>query len=345
MLKVSDVNKVPLVSVVIPTYNRAHLISRAIDSVLSQTFKNWELIIVDDRSTDNTKSRILKCTNRDKRIKYVVNKHKKGSAGARNQGVELAKGEYIAFLDSDDEWKPWHLKCIVEQLEKNPDVDIIFGDFERFKGKIKINTSYFNDVSSYLLRYPCFKRDNLFILNKKHLFYNIIKKTLPFYLSSSIFKRSFFHSLKFREQILGADDALLILEAVLKNKTVAYLCDIQFRYYIHSHNISLCDHSFSDIDVNKVFSVYREVEKLLFFLLKHYDLGYFKKKALLNRLSEVYFWDFGYGLYLQVRDYKQADIYFRKGMKLRPLNLNYIKVYLINNVLRKILSPLKKCSY
>jgi glycosyltransferase involved in cell wall biosynthesis len=92
------------ISIVIPTYNRAHLISRAIKSVIGQTYPSWELIIVDDGSTDNTYE-IIKPFLSDARMQY----HKKinsGAAHSRNVGVEISKGEWITFLDSDDEAYP-----------------------------------------------------------------------------------------------------------------------------------------------------------------------------------------------------------------------------------------------
>jgi glycosyltransferase involved in cell wall biosynthesis len=95
------------VSVIIPTYNRAYLVKRAIDSVTKQTFQDIEIIIVDDASTDNTEN-IIKTLN-DKRILYIKHKERKGASAARNTGIENAQGEYIAFLDSDDEWLPQKL--------------------------------------------------------------------------------------------------------------------------------------------------------------------------------------------------------------------------------------------
>lgn len=94
--------KKPLVSVVIPTYNRANLIGRAIQSVLGQTYQNFELIVVDDASTDDTKQ-IVKGF-QDDRIEYIGHNKNKGGAAARNTGIQKANGKYIAFLDSDDEW-------------------------------------------------------------------------------------------------------------------------------------------------------------------------------------------------------------------------------------------------
>jgi len=103
----------PKVSVIIPTYNRAYLLNRAINSVLKQSFQDFEIIIVDDASTDVTDNLIN--TLNDRSIVYIKHKKRRGASAARNTGIEIAHGEYIAFLDSDDEWLP-------EKLEKQLNV-------------------------------------------------------------------------------------------------------------------------------------------------------------------------------------------------------------------------------
>ncbi|MCK4891386.1 MAG: glycosyltransferase family 2 protein [Candidatus Pacebacteria bacterium] len=95
-------NNNPLVSVIIPTYNRARLLKRSVGSVLNQTFQDFEIIIIDDGSTDNTES-IIKSFS-DPRIKYIKNEKNIGANAARNIGIKISKGKYIAFQDSDDEW-------------------------------------------------------------------------------------------------------------------------------------------------------------------------------------------------------------------------------------------------
>ena len=106
-------DKTPLVSVIIPTYNRANLLKRAIKSVLDQTYKNLEIIIVDDGSTDNTKD-IVK-TFSDPRIQYIRLPENRGVSSARNMGIKKSRGDFIAFLDSDDEFLP-------EKLEKQSEI-------------------------------------------------------------------------------------------------------------------------------------------------------------------------------------------------------------------------------
>ena len=109
-----------LISVIIPTYNRAHLIKRSAESVLNQTYKNIELIIVDDGSTDNTKEVIDSI--KDERIVYIKQENQ-GCCAARNKGIDVAKGKYIAFQDSDDVWLSDKLeKQIKKAIETNADV-------------------------------------------------------------------------------------------------------------------------------------------------------------------------------------------------------------------------------
>lgn len=106
----------PLFTVVIPTFNRAEYLQEAIQSVLLQTYKNYELIIVDDRSTDNTKD-VLNSFH-DERINYVINDRVRGGAGTRNAGIFRAKGEWVAFLDDDDIWLSSKLEQINKMIQK-----------------------------------------------------------------------------------------------------------------------------------------------------------------------------------------------------------------------------------
>ena len=106
----------PTVSVVVPTYNRGDVISRAIESVLQQTYQDYELIIVDDGSTDDTSEVVGNFD--DPRIEYMYQQNQ-GANAARNKGIRHAKGEYISFLDSDDTLHPEHLEKIVNKFKMN----------------------------------------------------------------------------------------------------------------------------------------------------------------------------------------------------------------------------------
>ena len=111
--------KSPVVSAIIPTYNRAHLVGRALHSVLAQTFQDFEIIVVDDASSDRTEE--LVASFGDPHIRYLRHEHNRGGSAARNTGIKAARGEYLAFLDSDDEWLPDKLD---EQLRAFSDSDL-----------------------------------------------------------------------------------------------------------------------------------------------------------------------------------------------------------------------------
>lgn len=120
-------NLAPLVSIILPTYNREKYISKAIKSVIEQTYTNWELLVIDDGSTDRTES-IVKSF-KDKRIKYIYQENSGKPSVARNKGIDLSIGEYIAFIDSDDLWTTDKLeKQMSYLLNVNLGIDMIFSN-------------------------------------------------------------------------------------------------------------------------------------------------------------------------------------------------------------------------
>jgi glycosyltransferase involved in cell wall biosynthesis len=116
----------PKVSVIIPTYNRADMLGDAIQSVISQTYQDWEMVIVDDGSTDNTEELVKEI--KEPRINYIFQENK-GQPGARNTGIRNACGEYITFLDSDDLFMPYKLGSQVTMLDENMDTGWIGGGY------------------------------------------------------------------------------------------------------------------------------------------------------------------------------------------------------------------------
>ena len=117
--------KEALVSVIMPAYNCEKYVVEAINSVLAQTYKNWELLVLDDGSNDNTLQVIEEFSKNDSRIKALPNGKNMGVSATRNRGIELATGEWIAFLDSDDMWES---KKLEKQLEvaKEKEAEFLF---------------------------------------------------------------------------------------------------------------------------------------------------------------------------------------------------------------------------
>ncbi len=169
----------PRVSVVIPTYNRARFVTKAIDSVLEQTFRDFEIIVVNDGSTDKTEEVLQPYQDQ---IVYFSYQGNKGAAYARNRAIELAQGEYIAFLDSDDFWQPEKLEKQIKFFDKHPDyglvatqclVNVIDDDLRTIKYIKKEEIHYeltyekifqrpFIMPSSILIKKKCFDRVGFF---------------------------------------------------------------------------------------------------------------------------------------------------------------------------------------
>jgi len=168
----------PKVSVIIPTHNRSAYLHSAVTSVLNQTYQDFEIIIVNDASSDNTEEVVASFT--DSRIKYIRHELSKGDGGARNTGIINAAGEFIGFLDDDDQWLPQKLELQVDLLQNSPPYvgGVYTGHFDisGVDGKIT-NVSYpmrRGNLSQYaliesciitscvLLRRECFEKIGLF---------------------------------------------------------------------------------------------------------------------------------------------------------------------------------------
>ena len=119
----------PLVSIIMPAYNVERGIRQALDSVLMQTFCDWECIVINDGSSDTTP--LIVSSVADARIR-LISQGNGGVAVARNKGLEVAQGQYIAFLDADDVWHPQALEHMCSALDANPCYDLCWADFERF---------------------------------------------------------------------------------------------------------------------------------------------------------------------------------------------------------------------
>lgn len=126
-----DNEKQPLVSVVIPTYNRINTLPAAIYSVLNQTYENLELIVMDDGSEDGTEEYVKSIP--DKRVRYKRSDINMGPSAARNMGARIARGEYLAFQDSDDEWMPDKLEKQIGLMMENKELSLVYCAFEKYR--------------------------------------------------------------------------------------------------------------------------------------------------------------------------------------------------------------------
>ncbi|MEH7073451.1 glycosyltransferase family 2 protein [Neobacillus drentensis] len=164
------VNLLEKISVVIPTFNREALVMDAINSLRNQTYKNLEIIVVDDCSTDNTQSRIE--NERDPRIVYVRHEYNQGGSQARNTGIHRATGEYIAFLDSDDQWLPTKLEKQMEVFKNNSNVGIVYTGYKNVSGtsvRSEVHPHLSGNLLTELLKKNCIGTTSTVVIKKNLL--------------------------------------------------------------------------------------------------------------------------------------------------------------------------------
>ncbi len=144
----------PTVSIVLPTYNRAHLLPRAIASIEAQTFQDWQVIVVDDGSTDDTAAVVRSFAARlGDRLRYIVRPNG-GCGAARNTGIDAADGEFVAFLDSDDEFLPTKLARQVELFRLHPQLGLVYSDYAFVDGAGVRHGSVFDELSPIAREVP-----------------------------------------------------------------------------------------------------------------------------------------------------------------------------------------------
>jgi len=191
------VNKNPLVSIIIPTYNRADLIGETLDSVLAQTYQNWECIVVDDGSADNTKELVQSYVDMDSRFILVdrPDTHKPGGNGARNYGFEISNGEYIQWFDSDDLMHPELLNLKIKTFKKNKGLKSVISQVAFFREEPNIIT-YITELN-----------------HKNELYEDVITYQTALYPGSIMFDAQFLMNTKetWNESLTRAQEFLYLL--------------------------------------------------------------------------------------------------------------------------------------
>lgn len=223
---------IPLFSVIVPAYNSEQFLSICIRSVLSQTEPDFELLIVDDGSSDNTLSILQKVSQTDSRIK-VFHQENKGHTGARNTGLENATGNYVLFLDSDDGLEPDVLKRCKEVFQRDSSDIVIFGICQHFGIKTKQFQNLVPD-GHYNLQEP----DNGVLSNL--LMAPNGTFTFPKSLSGKAFRRELITpcQLKIPSGIVMGEDGLSFVHAVLLAKSVSVISDVNYLYYLRTDSVS-----------------------------------------------------------------------------------------------------------
>lgn len=230
-----------------PCYNATRFIEQAIDSVQAQSMTDWELIIIDDASTDSSREIITSYTNRDKRIKLIGLDKNQGAANARNKGIEYASGRYIAFLDSDDLWLPNKLEVQIEFMSTN-NVALAYGSYEVINEQSEL-------ISTFHI--PADKVSYSLLLKG-----SIIGNLTAVFDTKQVGKRYF--------KNCGHEDYVLWLELLKEIECAHGLTEVLARYRLSSNSLSGKKWKTAKWQ----WYIYRKIEKLGFVTSAYYFISY-----------------------------------------------------------------------
>ena len=226
-----------MISIILPTFNRSAVLSSTIESVLNQTFKEYELIIINDCSLDKTKAVIAKYQQKDSRVKYIENPKNMGCAISRKIGIENSKEQVLVFLDDDDQWARDKLMKQYNALTHNNN-DMVISDYH-----IKANNQLtYKDMKQF----------------QKNFKKEILKRPGPFFQSIMI-KKNIIEKIKtpFDSKAIPSEDWNFFIQLSKLNLKIGYINEPLFIWNIHQNNQSL--------------NIKKEAQALSYILKTHYD--------------------------------------------------------------------------
>ncbi|MEN9649272.1 MAG: hypothetical protein RL094_239 [Candidatus Parcubacteria bacterium] len=286
--------KNPFFSVIIPTYNSEQFIRRTVTSVLQQTYSDFELIIIDDGSKDETSTILLELSSEDSRIKVITTTNSGGPTVPTNVGIDVSKGSYIAFLDHDDEWRSNKLEILHTFFTLNPQI-----------GFIASNVEHINDLTGLITTAKV--KITKGSLSKKELLAGKYFNTF----SMLCIKRSVLEKVGYLDtQLKMFADFDLVTRMIDQDIPYIFLPDVLVRYHIHNNNTS------------NILTSSKERLRDLTHIITKYENTFLKfPSSYSNVLHSIA------GLHLYNKEQKQAIHYLKKSIKIHPFNaLSYIKL-------------------
>jgi len=279
-------SKNPTVSVIVPTYNRAHLVGRAIQRILNQTYQDFEIIIVDDGSTDNIDDIIKEFQKKEKRIKYIRHEKNRGGSAARNTGIKAVRGEYIAFLDSDDEWLPEKLKRQIEVFKNAlSEICVVYTGFV-YKDELNRDTS------------------KQFVPKKRGWIYeDILAGNCVGTTSTVLIKRKYFEKAGLFDENLPSCQDWEMWIRIAKEYQFDFIKDLLVIYHVHENRIS------TNLEA---------IIKGITIVINKFSGELISRRKIYSQHR------FNIGnLYCRIGNMKKGRELFSKAIKLCPFNLKY----------------------
>lgn len=247
------------VSIIMPAYNCQDFIGKAIESVINQTYQNWELIVVDDCSSDQTVEIITNYANQESRIVLKRNKENRGAAYSRNKGIKYAQGEYIAFLDSDDLWDQKKLEMQIDFMKKN---------------KSLFSCTYYRKINEKG------EETGQYIKDKSKIYYKDLLKNCPG--NSTVMYNAKILGKTFIPDIKKRNDYVMWLKVI---KKAGYLDTVDS--VLSSHRVREGSLSKNKTDLVKYhWYVYRKIENLNL-IYSIYLISYWSLKGVMKKIKEI----------------------------------------------------------
>jgi glycosyltransferase involved in cell wall biosynthesis len=303
-----------------PTYNRERFLPMSIGSVRAQTFADWELVVVDDRSTDGTRELVAKMSAEDPRIRYTLGTRKRGPAGARNHGVAESRGRFVALLDSDDQWEEFHLAEAVRRLTDDAAPADVFtaNPLRKRWGSGEVVEHDQLDLAAY----PGRADGDVFRFDPEKQFDPALRRRL-LTTQTIVARREVFERLPFDEDLMGCEDCLFPIQVAAAKFRVVHRQAYHVTYWVHDDNLTNRDGAHAPermVEVREAFvRLYRRI-------LRDYRLTPDQKAFVEGQLAEYLVWTLGYTTYLPMGRYGRARACFRQGLRLKPLRGAYWRV-------------------
>ncbi len=314
----------PLVTIIVPVFNREATISDSLTSIIEQTFQDWKLVVVDDNSTDRSAEIIDSFIERDSRIQSKKNiEYSHSAAGARLSGLLELDTPFVAFLDSDDCWPSYHLQTCINYLNQFNEIDFIFGNIQRYRGNQLIGKSKFDDeIKIFEIFKIDWMDDNFGVINDDNLLKkSLINRFVPG-LHTSVFRSEVFRQVTLDDKLKVGEDFLFNLECIHHGFKLGVSRKIHLHYRVHENNIS---NSNNIGDALKSLKIWQdEVFILGHAIERKVKLTSDQKIALNNRLADTLMWHLS-ACHEQLGDYKNAFKTKSKAVALNPLNLKFYK--------------------
>ncbi|OZG73432.1 hypothetical protein BTA51_10425 [Hahella sp. CCB-MM4] len=317
----------PLVSVIVPVYNRLDFLPQLFNTIFSQDYDNYEVIIVDDGSTDGTVEWIEQHRDQFPKPILLLKQANAGHYDARNNGLDHARGELIAFQDSDDEWTPYHISQLTRLLVNNPDVDWVFGKIQRIDhitGEI-VEASNMLTKSGEPHPFLSLNKENreggLKVFKDPRAGEFAIRHRVPGSTQCAMMRKKIYSSLRFDPSYRTAYDQFFAVRVVLAGFTFAYVEELQQIYHVHDSHISLVAGGDPEKRERSARTHIRGYSSLIPYVSTRGE-----KAALREKLAHEWAWSLSISLRDQKR-HKEEALSLWRAVLLEKTNLSYWKTF------------------